>query len=97
AQHGWAYASCHWGRLLEQWAAGSTLEELRGTFAHYEPRDITVALTATMTLFRRLAQDVARCANYRYPERADNYATEWVSTCLALQIEARGQSDARTG
>ncbi|MFH1879364.1 MAG: aminoglycoside 6-adenylyltransferase [Bacillota bacterium] len=71
------------GRFIERWADKDVLRDLRETFAHYDRADIARALTETMKLYRRLAQEAATACGFPYPAHADAYATAWVIAQLA--------------
>ncbi len=84
----------HWfdGRFLERWAEPSILTALRDSFAHYDPADVSRALTATMELFRRLASDLAVRLELPYPEAADAAATRLVTDLLPVRISPSPES-----
>jgi aminoglycoside 6-adenylyltransferase len=71
------------GRRLEDWADPALLQELRGTFAHYDEDDLWRATFATIDLFRRLAKETAERLGLPYDETADRTATEWLVRCEA--------------
>jgi aminoglycoside 6-adenylyltransferase len=70
------------GRFLERWAEPETLAALGEIFARYDAAEITVALRATMDLFRRLATDLSVRLELPYPARADEAATSLVIELL---------------
>jgi len=84
ASHGGAYDTWHKGRFLEAWADPRAVAALPSAFAHYTIADTWRALTATMSLFRWLAQAVASSRGYVYSTLADERATALVAT---LQTE----------
>jgi len=50
----------HGGRFLERWADPGALAALESAYAHYELRDVTRALWATIDLFQGLEEETAR-------------------------------------
>jgi aminoglycoside 6-adenylyltransferase len=70
------------GRFLERWAEPEVLVALRDCFAHYDPADLSRALSATMDLFRTLATDLAVRLELPYPARGDDAATRLVTELL---------------
>jgi aminoglycoside 6-adenylyltransferase len=77
------------GRFIERWADADTLRGLQTAFAHFDPKDIAKALTETMTLFRRLATQVAAACGFIYPAHTDDYATAWVFSRLGPLLEPK--------
>ncbi len=78
------YSADTWydGRYMAQWADPQTLEVLSGVFARYEEADIWRALFATLTLFRRLAQETAARLGYAYPTQADSRISAWLESAF---------------
>jgi len=76
------YNTWHDGRFLDEWADKSITCKLPHTFAHYNRKDIENALLATMNLFRTIALEVAKKANYEYPNKSDEYTTAWVKSSI---------------
>jgi aminoglycoside 6-adenylyltransferase len=70
------------GRFLAEWADRAALAELPATFAAYDIADLARALFATLNLFRRLAQGVARRLDCAYPLEADQAIDDQISTML---------------
>ncbi len=75
AINGWNYDTWHMGRFLREWADPRALEDLRGTFAHFDEDDSWSALLATMDLFRWLAIETSEKLSYQYPALSDERAT----------------------
>lgn len=63
----------HDGRFLDRWAEKEILSDLKKCFAHYDREDMVSALSATMNLFCRLANQTAEMKGYKYPKEAENY------------------------
>jgi aminoglycoside 6-adenylyltransferase len=70
------------GRFLEEWAHPRALEELQGTFAHFDEKDIRRSLLASLDLFRWLATETAVKLGYEYPSEVDEHVTKWIEMCL---------------
>ncbi len=70
------------GRFLSEWADRQAVGELPTTFAAYDTADLQRALCATLALFRRLAEDVARRLGYSYPAQTDQF----VSSCIRSML-----------
>jgi aminoglycoside 6-adenylyltransferase len=70
------------GRFLTEWADREALAELPATFAAYDIADLARALFATLDLFRRLAQDVARRLDYPHPLQADRAIADHIHSML---------------
>lgn len=85
ATHEPGYDTWFRGRFLEKWADPKVLNELQGTFAHYDVPDVRRALLASTRLFRKIATETANKLNYSYPNDADGRVTEWVKTCLSTK------------
>lgn len=59
----------HDGRMLEQWAENTIIEELKQCFGHYDAKDIKSALEHTTALFTRLSKVCAE--KYGFLQQAD--------------------------
>jgi aminoglycoside 6-adenylyltransferase len=70
------------GRFLEEWADPRAVKELAKTFAHYDKRDITLALVKTMDLFRWLSKETADQWKYSYPVQGADTAAGFVEEIL---------------
>jgi aminoglycoside 6-adenylyltransferase len=70
------------GRFLMEWADREALAALPATFAAYDIADLARALFATLELFRRLAQDIARRLDYAYPLEADRAINDHIRLLL---------------
>jgi len=81
ADHGWKHDVWFRGRFMEEWAHPQAVSELRGTFAHYDRRDIARALLASMDLFRRVATETAGRLGFAYPAKTDRRVASWVEKC----------------
>jgi len=68
------------GRYLKQWAEPDILAEIPATFARYQVDDLWRALSAGLTLFRRLATETAERLQYPYPTMADEHITSWLES-----------------
>jgi aminoglycoside 6-adenylyltransferase len=85
--------SDHWspvfehGRFLEEWAPPLVIEQLRGTFAGYDPAEIWAARLKAFDLFRSLAEEMARRLGYVYPTQLDETVMAWVRV---QAVESRG-------
>ena len=83
ATRGANYDTWEDGRHLEEWAEPRVLDDLRGTFAHYDDEDVWRASLATMSLFRALATETAQRLDFRYPTSIDANISDWVMHCEA--------------
>jgi aminoglycoside 6-adenylyltransferase len=77
ALHGDDYDTWHNGRFIERWAEPYVVKEFGNIYAGYSQTDIWKALDATMNLFRIIVVEAAEKWGYQYPNRSDNYASEW--------------------
>jgi aminoglycoside 6-adenylyltransferase len=89
ATHGWKRDTWFRGRFLEEWAHPEAVNGLRQAFAHYDRKDIKLALSSTIDLFRRLATETATNLSYPYPLEADKNVTEWITTCISEASDSR--------
>jgi aminoglycoside 6-adenylyltransferase len=76
------------GRLLEEWAAPWILDELAGTFATYDRKDIGRALLELIELFRKVASEVGQLAGYRYPDDVHEAVQGWARAHLVTEAPA---------
>ncbi|HML04105.1 MAG TPA: aminoglycoside 6-adenylyltransferase [Candidatus Bathyarchaeia archaeon] len=83
ATHDWKRDVWFRGRFLEEWAEPEVTNELRKGFAHYDSKDVRQALTASIAMFSRIANETAHELNYRYPTEPERKITQWVEKCLA--------------
>jgi aminoglycoside 6-adenylyltransferase len=83
ATNGWDHDTWHGGRFLEEWASPRVVEDLHGTFAHYDENDIWRSLFATMDLFRTLAVETSEKLGLMYPAPADKHVTELVKNMFS--------------
>lgn len=79
------YDTWHSGRYLDKWADNKIKEDIKKCFAHYNEEDIKQAMYNTMSLFRRVAQEVSRALDYKYSIIADQKATQWVENNLVIK------------
>ncbi|MEA4919927.1 MAG: aminoglycoside 6-adenylyltransferase [Clostridiaceae bacterium] len=86
ALHGEDYDIWHSGRFIEEWAESWIIKELSVCFAHFEESDIKEALFNTMSLFRAVAKEAAQMMAYTYPNKADEFASAWVSDYLEKRL-----------
>lgn len=70
------------GRFLDEWADRAALAALPSTFARYEAADLERAFSATLDLYRLLAQDVAQRFEYAYPAGTDRAMAEQIDAIL---------------
>jgi len=82
ATHDWKRDVWFRGRFLEEWADPEVTEELRKVFAHYDQEDVKQALTASMALFTKIANETAQRLNYRFPTEEDGKIRNWIEKCL---------------
>lgn len=80
--HGMDYDTWHDGRFMEEWAEEWIIRKLAKCYAHYEEKDIENALLSTMELFRLISLEIAHKLDYKYPVKADTYASDWVIRAL---------------
>jgi aminoglycoside 6-adenylyltransferase len=66
------------GKQLQKWVAPDVWPELHTVFAPFARRDSWAALLATMSLFRRLAQETAARAGFTYPADVDRHITGFI-------------------
>ncbi|MBM0107066.1 aminoglycoside 6-adenylyltransferase [Steroidobacter sp. S1-65] len=57
----------HIGTRMKQWVDGPTWDELQHVFGRFDASDCVRAFEATVALYSRLAQEVARSAGLDYP------------------------------
>jgi aminoglycoside 6-adenylyltransferase len=69
------------GRFLEEWAAPQVVRELRDAFAYYDEEEVWRALTVSMALFHRVAQETAARWQYHYPGEGAEKMIAWVAEC----------------
>jgi aminoglycoside 6-adenylyltransferase len=79
---GWDVDTWYAGRFLESWADRSALHDLESAFAAYDAAELRSALSAGLTLFGRLAGEVAVRLGFDYPAEAQSYTVAWVEECL---------------
>ena len=77
--HGLDYDTWHAGRFICEWASEETLAELQSIFGHFDQKDSWEALQSTITLFSRLAQDIANRMQYGYPNDLEECVNDWMS------------------
>ena len=65
----------HCGRFLEKWAGDENVSALKNCFARYDKYDMIKALFSTAELFSVNAKAVADKTGYKYPDKAQDYAT----------------------
>jgi aminoglycoside 6-adenylyltransferase len=80
--HGWCIDSWHEGKYIEQWADPAVLDALNQAFAHFDVADSWRALFATMDIFRRLGRELARNAQYAYPDNLDHQITGLIESLM---------------
>jgi aminoglycoside 6-adenylyltransferase len=68
----------HDGKFIGEWAEPEALGALEGCFGHFDAADSWRALLNSMTLFRRLAMDVAAEWELDYPARLDTQVTAYI-------------------
>lgn len=68
----------HDGHFLAEWADSDTYQQIADAFAHFDAADSWRALLATMNLFRRPAQEIARQLGYDYPQALDDHVTQYI-------------------
>lgn len=78
--HGTDYDTWYDGRFLDSWVDADTLAGLPDLFARYNADELQAALRQMVSLFRRLAQVVARELGYDYPQAADDQLSAWLQT-----------------
>jgi aminoglycoside 6-adenylyltransferase len=71
------------GRFLEQWVEPQALQELGGTFAHYDREDIWQALFETMQVFEHVSQETSIRLGFAYPTRGMSAASKLVKQYFA--------------
>ncbi|MBZ0291028.1 MAG: aminoglycoside 6-adenylyltransferase [Anaerolineae bacterium] len=68
----------HRGGFMQEWVSDETWQALHHIFAHFDAADSWQALLASMTLFRRLAQETAERLAYPYPAQMIREVTAYV-------------------
>jgi aminoglycoside 6-adenylyltransferase len=81
ATKGWDLDVRYGGRFLEQWADPGVVAELPDIFAQYDEDDIWRALFSSGNLFRRMAEETARCLSYDWLPGQSQAAMEWARNC----------------
>jgi aminoglycoside 6-adenylyltransferase len=70
------------GRFIAEWADREALDDLPGTFAAYNAKDMQRALLTTLDLFRHLAQRVSTRLGYTYSVETDRFVTTHLQSIL---------------
>ncbi len=78
AVHGPAHDVWYDGRYLAEWADPHALAALPRAFAGFDAESLWQALFETLSLYRRLGNEVARRLGYAYPAAADERITTWL-------------------
>ena len=66
------------GRFFEEWAPPLVIEQLRRTFAIYDPAQIWQSRLEALALFRSLAKETAERLGYVYPTELEETVMAWV-------------------
>lgn len=66
------------GKAMATWADKATYDSLHKVFAHFDAEDSSTALLHTLTLFRKLATEVASNFKFNYPESIDKNITGFI-------------------
>lgn len=64
----------HDGRFLDSWTDDKIKEALTKCFAHYDRKDMILALFETDKLFGQLSKEVAEIKGFNYPKNAVEYS-----------------------
>ena len=81
-QHGWSVNTGKCGRHFKSYLDAKTWTELEATFSDADIGNNWRAFFNMISLFRRLAREVARNEQYNYPEGTDRKVAEY---CLKIQ------------
>jgi aminoglycoside 6-adenylyltransferase len=92
--HGWDYDTWYGGKYLTDWIDPQSKRSLDHIFGHFDSIDSWRALSATLDLFRRLAQETAQRLGYAYPAALDERVTLYVEM---LYRRDNGSSDPHMG
>lgn len=76
--NGHEYDTWHAGRFLCEWASEETQAELRNAFGHFDRSDSWKALSATITLFKRLSHNISQRMNFSYPYALEHNVNDWI-------------------
>ena len=77
--NGIEYDTWHAGRFLCEWVSKETQVELQNAFGHFDRIDSWRALMATMTLYKRLANDISNIKNFSYPYDLEKSVYDWIN------------------
>jgi aminoglycoside 6-adenylyltransferase len=80
ATRGWETDTWMEGRFLAEWTDPDTWAALHEVYGHFDAADSWRALWATVTLFRRLAQETAGRLGFTYPAALDAQISAFVRT-----------------
>jgi aminoglycoside 6-adenylyltransferase len=73
--HGWDTDTWHGGKYIHEWAGADVYADLHKVFSHFDVKDGWQAMQARLTLFHRLARDVATQLGYDYPAELEEQIT----------------------
>ena len=69
----------HIGTHMKDWADEQTWQELQAIYSHFDAQDSWEGLIATITLFRRLANEAAAAIGIEYPSGPDTSVSGYIS------------------
>ena len=69
----------HIGTHMKDWADAKTWQELQAIYSHFDARDSWEGLIATITLFRRLANEAATAIGIEYPSGPDTSVSGYIA------------------
>lgn len=80
ARKDWKEKSPPLGKNTRSWVDPATWDALQGVFAHFDAADSWKSLLNTMSLFRRLAKEVAIRLKFNYPESLDQNISGFIAS-----------------
>jgi len=89
-QHGWKISTNKNGRFFKQFLDPATWIELENTFSGSDIEENWNALFATIKLFRKLAETIAKELHYSYPYQLDEEITRYLEKIKTLDRSATG-------
>lgn len=64
----------HDGRFMDDWLTDADKESLNSSYGGYEKSSLEKALRNTLTMFSTASREVAEKLNFKYPQKAEDYA-----------------------
>lgn len=93
--HDWSLKPGAYGRGIERLLPQELAAELQATYAARDAAETWEALDRTLTLFRRVAREVAQALGFTYPQEVDDGVTAYVRTLGGAAAADRATFGAR--